>query len=155
MDIQKLLEFYQKAALNTYIGGGAYEKVTERPDFRELVFIEGDWFYRDSYTGVTRSWGTEVIRFENKPVWCAEYGGGMILGKEQMADDTFKLLVEAMSHKPKDIFSARGPNVFQKGEWKYSYQQEGEIENFHGYERIEYKGELVFEHRIIGGIIKY
>ena len=103
MDLNKLHEFVSKAGAATYAGGGKEEDNPQRPGFKELVYMEGDFSYRDSYTGFTRS---------------------------------------------------RGPFNLTDGDWKYKYLQEGDIEEFNGYEEIYYLGELVFFHRIIGGIIK-
>lgn len=149
---EDLLLFIKAAAQATYAGGGKREEHPERDGFIELVYSEGDFTYRDSYTGFYRSWGTETVRFENKPVWISSYGGGMEKGQEEKALDTFNFLKKALSNTKQDSF--RGPDAYTDNEWKYKYQQEGDISKFHGYEEIFYKGELVFTHRIIGGLVK-
>ncbi len=78
----------------------------------------------------------------------------MVPSKEKLSGETFGFLKLAMQLKP-ETFSARGPNFFREGDWEYSYRQEGMFENFNGYETIKYKGELVFEHRIVGGSIVF
>ncbi|MDP1743199.1 MAG: DUF5680 domain-containing protein, partial [Candidatus Amesbacteria bacterium] len=115
MDLNKLQEFIQKAGAATYAGGGKEEENPERPGFKELVYTEGDWNYRDSYTGFFRARGMEVVRFQNIPVWTASYGGGMITGKEDLAKVTYSFLKKAMLAKDKNIFSGRGPNHFTDG----------------------------------------
>lgn len=155
MDLNKLQEFVNKAGAATYAGGGEMEKIPEKPGFKELVYIEGDWNYRDSYIGFKRSRGMEVVRYQGTPVWSTTYGGGMIKGKEDLAEQTFSFLKKAMLAKDKNTFSARGPLNFKDGDWEYKYVQDGDIEEFNGYEEVYYKGELVFFHRIIGGVINY
>ena len=154
MDLNKLQKFIQKAGEATYAGGGKEEENPERPRFKELVFIEGDWNYRDSYTGFFRARGMEVVRFQNSPIWTASYGGGMITGKEDLAKITYTFLKKAMLTKDPTKYSARGPQHFTDGDFEYHYAQDGNIEEFSGYEEIFYQGDLVFFHRIIGGIIK-
>jgi hypothetical protein len=153
--INKILlkKFLDSAIEATYAGGGKEEKIPERSGFKELVYTEGDWNYRDSYTGFYRARGMEVVRFQNIPVWTASYGGGMITGKEDLAKATYTFLKNAMLAKDPTKYSARGPHHFTDGDFEYNYVQEGNIEEFNGYEEIFYQGDLVFFHRIIGGTI--
>jgi len=155
MDLNKLQEFVQRAGAATYISGGKEEENPERPGFKELVYIEGDWNYRDSYIGFTRSRGMEVVRYQRTPVWSTSYGGGMVRGKENLAKETFSFLKKVMLAKNPSTFSARGPLNLKEGDWEYKYLQEGDIEEFNGYEEIYFKGEFFFFHRIIGGVINY
>lgn len=155
MDLNKLQEFIHKAGAATYAGGGKPEKTPERKGFTELIYQDGDFSYRDSYTGFTRSRGMEVVRYQGTPVWSSSYGGGMVAGQEQLAKDAFNFLKKAMLSKEPGSNFFRGPTSLIDNDWKYKYQQEGEIEEFNGYEEIYFKGKLVFFHRIIGGVIKH
>lgn len=148
-----LLSFLEKATQATYAGNGVYEKTPERAGFHELIFQEGNLFYRDSYSGYIRSWGEELVRYKDKPIWTSLYGGGMVAGKESLADVTFEFLKKVLSIKEKGIFSARGPEHFEEEDWKHTYQQTGSYANFSGYQEIFYQGELVFYHHVIGGLI--
>lgn len=154
MTKKDLSEFIHKAAAAAYAGGGQPEKNPQRPGFTELVYSDGDLFYRDSYTGFIRSRGMEVVRNKDVPVWSSSYGGGMIGGHEKLAKQTFGFLKKCML-APKDFESFRGPRNFKDGDWEYKYTQDGNIEEFSGYEEIYYKGELVFFHRVIGGMVKH
>jgi len=60
-----------------------------------------------------------------------------------------------MSAKEARSTSTRGGEEFSDGEWNYSYNQEGDKSEFSGYEEIHLNGELVFFHRVIGGIIRH
>lgn len=152
IDLEKLKAFIDKSGANTYSGGGEYEKVSERSGFYELTYSDGSYTYRDSYTGFYRSWGSEVVRLNDKPVWCTNYGGGMTEGNEEYAHETFEFLKKAMRIDTPE-YSARGPKSLKDSDWEYSYKQEGDITNFSGYEEIKHKGELYFWHRILGGLI--
>lgn len=153
MNIDELKKFILKASAATYAGGGKEEEVPQRPGFKELVYTEGDWSYRDSYTGFYRARGMEVVRHKNIPVWTASYGGGMITDKENLANETYTFLKKAMLAKDPAKYSARGPQSYKEGDFEYKYLQEGSLEEFNGYEEIYYHHELIFFHRIIGGTI--
>jgi hypothetical protein len=152
---EQLRDFINTAAAATYAGGGSHVENPERTGFYELVYEEPPFSYRDSYTGHYRSRGMEVVRHAGVPVWSSSYGGGMVDGKDDLSEQTFGFLKQAMSADEEGFDSFRGPSVLEDGDWRYTYQQEGNQEEFHGYEEIHYKGELVFYHRIIGGTIKH
>lgn len=149
----QIFAFINRAGKATYAGDGAEVENPERPGFKELEYEEGEWTYRDSYTGYYRSRGMEVVRFKREPVWTSLYGGGMIAGKEDLADKTFSFLKKAMSADEENFLSFRGPHELEDSEWRYNYKQNGDVFEFHGYEEIYFKGELVFFHRILGGVI--
>lgn len=151
---EQLFEFVDRAAKVTYAGGGEVEKNPEREGFNELVYEEGPMVYRDSYSGHSRSGGQEIIRLNGVPIWWSGYGGGMVSGKEEMSGDTFDFLKKALSADEEGFESLRGPHEFVDGNWKYTYEQEGNIEDFYGYEEISLNGEKVFWHRAVGGILK-
>jgi hypothetical protein len=151
VDITKLQTFLNKAGLATYAGDSKEEENPEKPGFKELVFNEGEYTYRDSYTGHFRSRGMEFVRINDQPIWAALYGGGMVKGQEDLASQTFEFLKKALRQKSEN--SVRGPKQFIQGDWEYSYKQDGDLEEFSGYEEIYYQAELVFFHRVIGGLI--
>lgn len=150
--VDELFAFIDKAGKATYAGGGTYVE-PERPGFRELAYEQGDFSYRDSYTGFYRSRGTEVVRWKGKPVWSSLYGGGMTAGNEQFAADTFTFLKHVMLYDEPGFDSFRGPHLYSEGEWEYVYTQEGDTTEFFGYEEIRYQKKTVFTHRIMGGHI--
>ena len=149
-----LLTFLDKASQATYAGGGKEEEHPERSGFVEFTYTEGDLSYRDSFVGWYRSRGMEVVRYKGKPIWTSMYGGGMVYGKNDLADTTFAFLKGALSSKEKGFESFRGARLFEEGDFKHTYAQEGDALEFSGYEEIFYKGELVFFHRIMGGIVE-
>ena len=151
-NLSDLFNFLDRADKATYAGGGKETK-PERKGFHELEYKAGDFYYRDSYVGHYRSRGMTIVRYKGKPVYASLYGGGMIKGKEKLANECFEFLKKAMSTDEKGFESHRGPHRLKLGDWKYKYDQEGDIEEFSGYEEIYYKGELIFFHRIFGGLI--
>lgn len=153
-DTHKLEEFYGTATLSTYAGGGNYIK-SLRKGFKELEYKDGDWYYRDSYTGFFRSGGQEVVYYKDTPIFIVSYCGGMTedyIYNLSFTNETFSFLKKALSQK-EDSFTPRGPGRFQSGDFEYTANWNGNIENFKGEEKISYKGNIVFTHDFFGGII--
>ncbi len=152
---KELNEFLGRASLSTYAGSGA--ETDSGIGFHELEFREGDWHYRDSYTGFFQSWGREVVWYKEKIVWNSLYGGGMVSeyhGNRQFAHDTFSFLKKVLSAGEKvETFQPRGPNHFKEGDWEYNCDWKGDIESFNGDEKISYQGKVVFTHHFFGGFV--
>ena len=153
---KELNEFLGKAMLATYAGSGP--EADSGTGFTELEFKEGDYLYRDSYTGFFQSWGREVVWYNGKPFWVHVYGGGM---KEEFWDDkdfahqTFQFLKKALSEGEKiEEFQPRGPKLFSDGDWKYECEWIGNITQFEGSENISLKDKIVFTHHFFGGLVK-
>jgi hypothetical protein len=154
--LKELNRFLGKASLATYIGGGQ-EMDPQEPGFKDLEFKEGDWHYKDSYTGFFQSWGRETIWFKGKPFWAQLYGGGMVKefhGDAEFAHKTFAFLKKAMSAgDKKEEFQPRGPKSFSDGDWKYTCTVKGDITSFQGSEKITLRGKTVFTHSFVGGLV--
>ncbi|MDP3772020.1 MAG: DUF5680 domain-containing protein [bacterium] len=168
--LKDLNRFLGKAGVATYAGGGA-ETASERLGFHELEDSDGLWYYRDSYTGWFRSWGTELVRHDGRPVWNALYGGGMepeYWNDVEFTRITFDFLKKALSAGEKqESFQPRGPKRFYDGDWQdwwYEADWVGDITSFVGHERIlcrlhtapigRYPShKVVFTHDFMGGLI--
>ncbi len=157
-DILKALnQFLGKATLATFVGDGP-ETEPQRKGFIELEFKDGDWEYRDSYTGFFKSWGQEVVWHKGNPFWTQLYGGGMseeLQDNRDFAIKTFEFLKKAMSEGEKqEEFQPRGPDNFKDGYWEYTCKWEGNISKFKGDEKILFKGKVVFIHVFFGGVVQ-
>ncbi|MBI5794460.1 hypothetical protein HZA87_05295 [Candidatus Uhrbacteria bacterium] len=155
----ELSAFLKKAMRATYAGNGApvSDPDVQRPGFKEFVYGDGEWRYRDSYTGFLTSAGQEVVWYNDIPVWTQSYAGGMLpdYRKSELAKRCFAFLKDALVHGDKTIrFQARGPRVFQHDEWRYQckYGESGLVD-FHGREEVSHDGRPVFFHHFFGGVI--
>ncbi len=154
--LKDMTRFHGVATRATYASANNADVTPQRSGFRELEHRDGDWYYRDSYTGFLRSWGQEVIYFKDKPVWTNLYGGGMEPSKmsEDIAVGTFRFLKIALSEGEKDnTFQPRGPREIIRGEWRYASEMNGNIMGFVGSEFICFRSETVFYHNFHGGLI--
>jgi len=154
IDLKELTEFLVKAKVETYAGDGA-EVDSQRPGFKELEFIEGEWEYRDSYSGFYMAPGQEIVRFEGKPIWSMAYSGGITKkyqGNFDFAKQIFEFLKKALKLVDKNK-PYRGPDNFKEGDYEYVSRVEGDVSWFKGNEKILFKGEVVFKQDYIGGLI--
>ena len=157
INLEELMRFLIKAKLHTYARDGAEvppERV-ERPGFKELEFSEGDWNYRDSYTGFYLAPGQEIVRFQRNPVWAMAYNGGMTAkhhGNKDFAKQTFRFLKEALQHV-QAARPFRGPDHLQLGDYAYHDESTGTLTHFRGAETIFFCHEIVFVQDYIGGLI--
>ncbi|MFA6089341.1 MAG: DUF5680 domain-containing protein [Candidatus Woesearchaeota archaeon] len=154
LNIKELSEFLVRAKVKTYAGNGKEIK-PERYGFRELEYKEGEFEYRDSYSGFYSAPGQEVVRFKGEPIWVMAYSGGMIKKYQsdfEFALKTFDVLKDALkkvdSSKP-----FRGPENFSKGEFVYESKVVGDVTWFKGFEKVKFKGKVVFSQDYIGGLI--
>lgn len=158
-DLEELAEFLVKAKTRTYAGEGAEvppEKV-QRPGFEELEYSEGDWNYRDSYSGFFSAPGQEVVRYKGIPVWVMAYSGGMkpeYYGDHEFAEQTFTFLKKALLKVEKSR-PFRGPSYFKEGDYEYFNESKGDVANFKGHEKILFRGKEVFSQDYFGGLILY
>jgi len=154
IDLKELAKFLVRAKKQTYAGEGK-EITSQRPDFKELEYSEGNYNYRDSYTGFFYAPGQEIVRFKGVPIWSMAYSGGMkpeYHGDVEFAGKVFSFLKKAMLKLKEDI-PFRGPKKFKEGDFEYINEIEGDIKNFKGHEKILFKGKEVFNQDYIGGLI--
>lgn len=150
----RLYDFIRKAGQSTYAASGVESVKYDKNGFKELYFSENDYSYKDTYTGFFRSRGIEIVTYKNKPIWVASYGGGMINEDVNFPIQTFSFLKKAFLTHEVGFQTFRGPHQLKQGKWQYKYEQQGDVEEFFGYEEIYFDNKLVFFHRIIGGLIK-
>jgi hypothetical protein len=154
VDLEALANFLVKAKFNTYAGGGQEETNPQRPGFKELVFAEGLWEYRDSYVGYYTAPGQEVVRFGGDPVWIMSYSGGMkpqYHGDLAFAKQTFEFLKKALLGVEASM-PYRGPKSMRGGDFKYLNEVKGNISDFVGKEKILHFNREVFVQNYCGGL---
>jgi len=173
VDVQELARFLVKAKANTY-AGNQREVEPQRPGFKELVFKEGRWEYRDSYAGFYSAPGIETVRFDGQPVWSMSYSGTIAkkyYGNEEFASHTFAFLKEALSRVDIEM-PFRGPKFYalerDQTSWMYVCESKSvfdehvilsggtEVEpivGFRGKEFIYCDDQVVFVQDFIGGLI--
>ena len=145
----KLNEFLVKAKITGYPTGEAEKLETGA---KVLSYQEGDYKYVDTYFGFDPFIGEEIVFYQGKFIWGMNYYGG-IVSEKVSANEMIVFLKKAMSLVKADR-PFRGPSNFNEGDWKYTDESQGTIENFKGKEKIYYQEELVYELTYHGGLIK-
>jgi len=159
MDEASLLEFIAKAHRNTYASPkdikAKYKcKVPILKGHKDYDFVEGDWRYHDSYSGIQWAPGREVVFFQGKPVWSMSYQGRTIDGlTEDFVEETFGFLKKALM-KMDERMPFRGPAKFNEGEFEYRFEMKGDHTYFIGRESIRYRRKEIFFQDVMGTLIK-
>ena len=153
IDENALRKFLIIAKKNTYATGNKNAS-PERKDFDELEYKTGDFYYRDSYYGFFHAPGQEIVRYKDEPVWNMSYNGGMRKGFEDVvfAKETYTFLKKVLGMvEEKNPY--RGPAKVEDGDFLYTNEIEGNIEEFKGIEKIFFKGKEVFRQDYVGGLV--
>jgi len=148
MDIGELCRFLVKAKINTYAGGR--EGAILRDGSKELVFSEGKFGYRDRYFGFNPFIGEETVFYEEACIWGMNYYGFAVPSEDFSLKDMYKFLREALKRvSEKKPF--RGPEKYEKHQFKYVNNVEGDLSRFNGTERIFHKGKEIYTLLYQGG----
>jgi len=144
-----LKKFLVKAKKSTYATEGEENERRLEDGAKELTYEEGEFKYRDRYYGFDPFGGEEVVWNNGKPVWTMEYRGRTTESKAP-SKEIYKFLRKALREVKGDK-PFRGPENFEKGQFKYTNRVKGDIKEFKGTERILYKGKKVYKLYYHGG----
>ena len=156
--ITEIIEFLIKAKKNTYANGKALRVESSRlgsKDYHYEDYIANKKAcYHDTYFGGKRFIGEEVVYMDDKPVWAMNYNGYPLVESlsEEMMDNALRPALMQVGID-NSVLPLRGPCEFINGEYRYSFEQSGTMENFRGLERIYKNNVLIYELHCSGGII--
>jgi len=112
--------------------------------------------YHDTYFGGTNFIGEEVVYLDNKIYWAMNYYGVTFdetLGEEAMDSALCPALM--LVGEDNNVIPVRGPKEFVNGEYKYTFEVEGDLDYFIGIEIIYKNNKKIYELKCNGGLIKY
>ena len=156
-DTVMLAKFLIEAKKQTYANGNAAKTASSRNgsnDYRFERIIDGQKMtYHDCYFGGTRFIGEEVVYCEDKVLWGMNYYG-VTLDQNLSEEAMDKALRPALMRVGEDdILPVRGPKRFVDGDYEYTFDVDGDLENFNGIEEIRKGDKLIYRLRCAGGII--
>ncbi|TSC91981.1 MAG: Radical SAM domain protein [Parcubacteria group bacterium Licking1014_17] len=154
-DVEELKNFLKGPAKQMW-AIEAPEITPQRPGYKELKHIDGDWCLRDSYTGYFQAPGMSTLYYKGELAWTISYGGKMHEEHYEKTKPTFKFLKLALRQENRgeaDDLPVRGPTLFEDGDWRYEFKYVGDLKCFSGKERIFFKGAEVFFQDVIGGLV--
>jgi hypothetical protein len=138
MDKPTLLAFIAKAHRHTYAAPTKVRKqhLCEIPVLKghtDHEFSEGDLRYHDSYAGSTWAPGREVVFHKENPIWCMTYQGqnNPEYGELFLQEQAFPFLKRALMSFD-DGTPFRGPQEFSEGDFRYTFELDGDYEYFKG-----------------------
>lgn len=134
---QDIRMFLLRAKNSTYVTGDN-KTASSRPASNDYRYSEDDYLYMDTYLGSQNFAGEEAVWIKNTPVWSMNYYG-------QVLKDPFnpEFLKEALSRVTPEL-PFRGPELYQKGDYLYQCQVQGDFDCFHGEELIYCKHEKIY-----------
>ncbi len=158
--MKDILKFLIEAKRNTYANGKALRTNSLRPGSSDYHF-EGNIggkkaIYHDTYFGGNKFIGEEVVYVgSEKPIWGMNYYG-YSLNDDEYEDAIKNALRPALMlvGNDKNVLPLRGPSKFVNGEYVYSFECGGTMDNFTGIEKIYKNNELIYELHCHGGIIE-
>ncbi len=153
LPINVLDDFLREANLNTYANKNVKKASPLRPGSRDYHFEKGDLTYHDTYFGATKFVGEEIVYKNSKPAWGMNYYGFTV--SNEISEGLFDAILRpALMSGSGDNIPVRGPKEFINGEWKYTFNTDGNLANFIGIEEISKNGEVICRLHCHGGFIE-
>ncbi len=152
MDLDQLQHFIVAAKTATYVGSGSPVQSC-RPGSHDLSFEQGPFRYLDSYFGGTDFIGEEVVYMDDVPAWAMNYYGYILQPAKITGAETGAMIKTSLSKMYAEGRFLGGWD-FEQDELSYHDRSEGSLTHFSGREWIERNGEMVYELRYHGGLIK-
>lgn len=149
LDNPEFVPFLLRAKRATY-AGGAVPGGSSRPASIDLQYAEGDFLYLDTYLGSRDFLGEEAVWFRGAPIWGMNYHGVMLV--DAIPDGFSQILHAALSAVPAEA-PYRGPAELVLGDLRFTCAWQGTLARFSGIERIEHRGQAIYELNFHGGRI--
>ena len=153
--MKKLKEFLIEAKQQTYANDNVKKVKSSRLNSFDYEYTNGIMTYHDTYFGGTDFIGEEVVYDEDKiPIWAMNYHGVTLNNNlsEEAIDNALRPALMKVGED--DILPLRGPRKFVNGEYKYTFEVKGDLDNFEGEESIIKGEEKVYYLKCHGGRIR-
>jgi len=153
--MEELRIFLVKAKKGTYADSSVEKVTSSRVGSNDYSFKSDDMEYHDTYFGGTKFMGEEVVYHNGEiPIWGMNYYGVTI--DETLSEEAMDAALRPalMRVGEDDIIPVRGPREFVNGNYKYTFNVSGDLDNFEGIETI-YKNDIkIYELKCHGGLIR-
>jgi Domain of unknown function (DUF5680) len=150
------ITFLVNAKRQTYAAQGDEATVTPLlPGSRQLEYQEGSLRYRDIYCGGAYFVGQETVYEGSTPIWAMGYAGGVMLASVAPRDvgHVYEFLRAALRRvTPERPY--RGPSQWRQGAYTYTDESQGDVDRFWGVESITHEGQVVYQLRYSGGLLR-
>ena len=152
---KEFLEFLVKAKKGTYANSVAPKVLSNRLKAKDYEFTDGHLTYHDTYFGGVKFMGEEVVYYNDNILWGMNYYGVTIDDSltEEVMDKVLRVALMKVG-EDKEVIPVRGPKEFVNEDYLYTFNVDGDMENFVGTEQIYKDKKLIYELKCHGGIIK-
>lgn len=153
--MNEIEKFLVEAKMQTYANVNAPKINSSRLNSKDYEYKKNGMIYHDTYFGGTKFIGEEIIYIDNDIYWGMNYFGVTLdenLGEEAMDNALRPALM--MVGRDSSIIPVRGPKEYINGDYKYTFEIEGNLENFIGTETVYKNNKKIYELKCNGGLIK-
>lgn len=150
-----LENFIITAKANGWVGAkpGGKKTSPSRLGSFDITFSEGDFFYQDSFVGLSDFCGQEHICLNSNPIWSQAYYGHIIRPDLIDGPQVIEILKLALGNLYQEG-RFLGGFEFQHRQFKYQDENKGDFKNFQGKEEIFLEDFLVYELLYFGGLVR-
>ncbi len=154
-DNYNLKEFLIEAKKQTYANEKVEKVSSSRYESKDYEYKKDHLIYHDTYFGETNFIGEEVVYLDNKIYWAMNYYGVTLDEKtsEEAMDSVLRPALMLVG-EDNNVIPVRGPKEFDHGEYKYTFEIEGDLDYFSGIEIIYKNDKKIYELKCNGGLIK-
>lgn len=153
--MDSLRYFLIEAKKQTYANENVEKQESSRNGSHDHEYSSNNMIYHDTYFGGTNFIGEEVVYLDNKIYWAMNYYGITLdetLGEEAIDSALRPALM--LVGEDNNVIPIRGPKEFINGEYKYTFEVEGDLDYFSGTEIIYKNDKKIYELKCNGGLIK-
>ena len=151
LTIHELSSFVYEASNSTFASADLSKLTKENDHSTTLTYKKGHWSYNDNYFGGEPYGGREVVFYKKKPYWMMVYYG-TVSDKYPDIKGLYAFLQEAL-RRGTLTFPWRGPKLFKKGTFTYTFNIFGSVERFTAIEVIKSGKMIVYTANFAGGLV--
>ncbi len=152
--MNKLSDFLIEAKKQTYANDKIEKVSSTRLNSKDYEYKKGNMVYHDTYFGGTKFIGEEIVYIDNETYWGMNYYGVTIdeTYEEEAMDNALRPAL-MMVGVDENVIPVRGPSEYINNGYRYTFNVQGDIENFNGIETIYKDNVKIYELRCSGGLI--
>lgn len=153
--MDNIKSFLIEAKKQTYANEKVEKVASSRMASKDYEYRKDNMVYHDTYFGGTKFIGEEVVYLDNNVYWAMNYYGVTLdekLGEEAMDNALRPALM--LVGEDDNVIPVRGPKQFINGEYKYTFEIEGNLDYFSGIETIYKNDKKIYELKCNGGLIQ-
>lgn len=151
---KEFLDFLVKAKKGTYANGDASKSSSSRLLSKDYHYEDGNFTYHDTYFGGVKFMGEEVVYYNDNIFWGMNYYGITLDDSLdfQVMDKVLRVALMKVG-EDKSVIPVRGSKEFVNEDYTYTFNVDGDMENFVGVEQIYKDDKLIYELKCHGGFI--